>query len=165
MAVKTRRSVARVIAQSKGRPDTDWRKVSSRDYVRYDAADAALYCRDMQEAGASLNDLWRFGILQTLDYYTSAMKVGGSELAEQVFTRAPALTNCAELDAAFAALAEYLGHRDGWEPPGWSADVARHTGQWYVPQSSAFYAQAEDESPLPFRRRGVYITRDDLTRA
>lgn len=165
MAVKTRRSVASVIAQSKNRPDTDWRNVSSRDYVRHDVADAALYCRELWEAEASLNDLWRFGVLQTLDYYNSAMKVGGVRLAKQVFTRTPAPTESAELDAAFAALAEYLAHHDGWTPPVWSADAGRQTEQWYVPQSPAFYSQAEEESPLPFRRRGVYITLDDLTRA
>ena len=165
MAVKTRRSVAGVIAHSKARPETDWSKVSAREQVRLDAADAAGECRELRESGASLNDLWRFGVLQSLDYYNSAMKVGGVGLAAQVFERAPESSGCVEVDAAFAALAEHLAYRDDWVPPTWSLDEARTVDGWYVPQSPAFYAQAEAESPQAFRHRGIYITTDDLSRA
>lgn len=166
MALKSkRRSVSGVIAHSKARPETDWSKVSRRSTLNSDAYDAAESCRALLKDGATLNQLWRFGVLQTLDYYNSAKKVGGVQLASQVFVREPALTGSSEIDAAFAALADYLATRDGWPTPQWANNPSRSTSRWYAAQSAGFYEQADRESPSEFRSRGVYIAGNDLSRA
>lgn len=54
-------------------------------------------------AGNDVSDSWRFGVLQTLDDYTSTLRRGGAQLASQVFTEPPAPTGAKEIDAAFAA--------------------------------------------------------------
>lgn len=85
--------------------------------VRHTAAQNAANCRRVLHKGETLEACWRFGILQTLDDYTSALRRGGPSLAAGVFTDEPARAGAAEIDAAFAALAEHLANRDGWEAP------------------------------------------------
>jgi hypothetical protein len=112
-----------------------------------------------------LNDCWRFGILQTLDDYTSTLKRGGPGLAAGVFTDRPRPTGSKEVDAAFAALAEHLAARDGWETPQWAMDPASHAGQWYPAVPDIFKEEADQESPPAFRARGIWITSRSLLRA
>jgi hypothetical protein len=77
------------------------------------ARDAAELIADSEPPTAG----WRFGVLQTLDDYTLTCRRGGTELGARVFTDPPAPTGSVELDAAFAALADYLAERDGWAAP------------------------------------------------
>ncbi len=84
----------------------------------------------------------------------------------RVFARVPAQTGSDAVDAAFAALAQYLAARDGWDPPAWSTDRARVASErWYVAQLPAFRPEADRESPPEFRARNVFIGANDLNRA
>ena len=73
---------------------------NTRIGVRHTAADSALTCRALLTDGQNLDDCWRFGVLQTLDHYTSAMRRGGAELASDVFAEEPPRTGAPQLDAA-----------------------------------------------------------------
>lgn len=133
--------------------------------VRHTAAQNATACRTMLAAGEPLDACWRFGILQTLDDYTSALRRGGSDLAAGVFADEPPPTGSVEVDAAFAALAEYLAGREGWPVPEWALDPERATAGWYPAVPVIFHAEADRESPEAFRRRGILITSRSLARA
>ncbi|MFT4232800.1 MAG: hypothetical protein QM606_08525 [Leucobacter sp.] len=134
--------------------------------VRHTAAQNAEACRTLLADGESLDGCWRFGILQTVDDYTSVLRRGGPDIAAGVFTVEPPRTGSAQLDAAFAALADYLADRDGWPTPVWASDATRHTATaWYPAVPVIFRADAERESPEAFRRRGILITARSLARA
>ncbi|WP_196716709.1 hypothetical protein [Actinomyces trachealis] len=125
------------------------------------AADvAALMLR-----GDSLDDAWRFGVLQTIDDYNSNMRRGGTTHARHVFDDEPAPTGSAQIDAAFAALADYLAQRDGWQVPDWAGKPWRVTSDWYPVVISWGRDEARRTSPRAFRRRGIYITPLGLARA
>lgn len=133
--------------------------------VRHTAADTAAECAARLASGGSDDECWRFGILQTLDDYTSALRRGGVSLAAAVLDPAPAPTGSLRLDAAFAALADHLAERDGWVPPAWALDPARRTDAWFPAVPEIFRTEAERESPRAFRQRGVFITARSLNRA
>lgn len=133
--------------------------------VRNTAAQNATACRTLINDGEALDVCWRFGILQTLDDYTSALRRGGRNLAAGVFADEPPRTGSVEVDAAFAALAEHLAGRDGWPTPAWAQDPSRATDGWYPAVPAIFHADADRESPEAFRRRGILITSRSLARA
>lgn len=133
--------------------------------VRNTAAQNAAACRTLLSSGEHLDECWRFGILQTLDDYTSTLRRGGPGLAAGVFTDEPPHTGAVEVDAVFAALAEYLAERDGWQMPSWVLDASRCTDAWYPAVPAIFHADADQESPEAFRRRGILITSRSLARA
>jgi len=133
--------------------------------VRHTAADNALRCAELLAAGESLDARWRFGVLQTLDDYTSTLRRGGAALAALVFTAVPAPTGSDEVDAAFAALADHLAERDGWPVPGWALDPARRADGWYPAVPDTWRAEAERDSPRAFAQRGIFITARSLNRA
>jgi hypothetical protein len=158
-------SVGELVARAQAAPEPDWKALYGHIGLRNDAADAAERCARLIGEGESLNACWRFGILQTVDYYDSCARRGGVELGAQVFEREPRRTGAVEIDAAFAALAEHLAVRDEWTTPRWASDPTRRTRPWHAAQSSAFYAEADLESPPAFRSRGVYIGANALNRA
>lgn len=133
--------------------------------VRHTAAQNAEACLTLLAEGESLDGCWRFGVLQTLDDYSSVLRRGGPDLAARVFAVEPPRTGSPELDAAFAALGEYLAARDGWSAPAWVHDSSRGTDAWYPAVPAIFRADADRESPEPFRRRGIFITARSLARA
>lgn len=133
--------------------------------LRHTAAQNASTCRGLLADGENLDDCWRFGILQTLDDYTSALHRGGPGLAAGVFTDEPPRTGAAEVDAAFAALAEYLAERDGWQSPHWAHDSMRRTASWYPAVPAILHGEARRDSPEAFRRREILITSRFLARA
>ena len=155
-------SVAALLDAARATPET---APSQSVGVRNTAAQNAAACRTLLTSGESLDECWRFGILQTLDDYTSALRRGGPGLAAEVFTDEPPRTGAVEVDAAFAALAEYLAERDGWQAPGWALDASRRTTAWYPAVPAIFHAEADQESPEAFRRRGILITSRSLARA
>ena len=70
------------------------------------------------------------------------------------------------MDAAFAAMAEYLARRDGWTVPAWAALPEREAWPWwFVTDLRGLHPRALVESPSSFRRRGVFITDGALERA
>lgn len=133
--------------------------------VRQTAADNARACRKLLAEGQGLDVCWRFGILQTLDDYTSVLRRGGLTMAVGVFTDEPEPTGAAQVDAAFAALADHLAERDDWQPPAWALDSTRRTDTWYPAVPDIFRADADRESPRAFRQRGILITARSLARA
>lgn len=133
--------------------------------VRHTVAGNVGACRSLLAAGEGLDACWRFGILQTLDDYTSTLHRGGTGLAAGVFVEEPEPTEAGELDAAFAALAEHLAERDGWQTPAWALDPTRRTEAWYPAVPAIFHADADRESPRAFRQRGIFITGRSLSRA
>lgn len=133
--------------------------------IRHTAAQNAAACRTLVAEGEGLDACWRFGILQTMDDYTSVLRRGGPDLASQVFKESPPRTGAEQLDAAFAALAEYLAVQDGWQVPEWASDPDRSTSNWYPAVPVLYLADAERESPDAFRRRGILITSRSLARA
>lgn len=155
-------SVGALLDAARGVPET---APNASAEVRHTAAQNAAACRTMLAAGERLDACWRFGILQTLDDYTSAQRRCGPGLAAGVFTEEPPRTGSGELDAAFAALAEHLAERDGWPTPAWASDPGRRTTAWYPSVPAIFRADADRESPEAFRRRGIYITSRSLARA
>ena len=112
-----------------------------------------------------MDGCWRFGVLQTLDDYTSTLRRGGVKLAAGVFTDEPPRTGAAQLDAAFAALADYLSARDAWAAPEWTFDPSRETETWYPAVPEVMRGEADADSPHQFRRRGILITSRSLERA
>jgi len=131
----------------------------------HDVAGNARHVADLVAAGDSLGNCWRFGVLQTLDDYTSTLRRGGPGLAATVFDDEPPRTGSPEIDAAFAALAEFLADRDGWPVPAWALDGDRRVESWYPEVPWFDRAEAEESSPAPFRARGIYITTRSLARA
>lgn len=133
--------------------------------VRHTAAEIAARSAALLAAGDTVEACWRFGILQTLDDYTSTLRRGGVQLAAEVFTDEPAPTGSAELDAAFAALADHLAERDGWRAQAWALDPARRADRWFPAVPAIFRGEAEQDSPRAFRQRGIFITGRSLNRA
>lgn len=133
--------------------------------VRHTAADNAARSAVLLNTGDTPEACWRFGILQTLDDYTSILRRGGVPLAAEVFADEPALTGSAQLDTAFAALADHLAERDGWQTPTWALDPQRRVDGWFPAVPAIFRAEAEQDSPRAFRERGIFITRRSLNRA
>lgn len=133
--------------------------------VRHTAAENARRCAELVAARDSLDACWRFGILQTVDDYISTLRRGGVTLAAQVFAEEPPSTGAVQIDAAFAALADHLAERDGWQAPAWVDDPARRTSGWYPGVPGIFRAEADRESPRAFAARGILITGRSLARA
>jgi hypothetical protein len=69
--------------------------------------------------GERLSRLWRYVFVQMLDDYASVLRHAGIPAAARMGAGAPRSTGDARVDAAFAAMADYLARRDGWTvPPG-----------------------------------------------
>ena len=81
--------------------------------IGLDAADAALLADDLLVQGETLQSVWRYAIVQLLDDYSHDLARDGASFASRRFDREPPTTRSAEVDAALAALAEYLARRDG----------------------------------------------------
>ena len=115
--------------------------------------------------GERLSRLWRYVFAQMLDDYTSVLRHAGISAAAQMWTDEPRSTGDSRVDAAFAAMAEYLARRDGWTPPAWARLPQREAWPWwFVTDLRGLHAQALVESPSSFRRRGVFITSGALDR-
>ena len=127
--------------------------------------DAAVLARRMLDEGEPLERVWRFAIVQMLDDYTSVLRHDGLEAAAALWAVEPMATGDSRVDAAFAALAEYLARRDGWLVPHWARAPEREAlPWWFVTNLRGLHPRALVESPASFRRRGVFITTDALER-
>ena len=129
------------------------------------AATAARLAEQMLADSDSLLDVWRFCIIQLLDDYSNEAVREGAETASWRFHEEPLPTGSSEVDAGLAALAEYLARRDGWPTPQWASDPSRYSPQWwFVTPLRGMHATALQQSPPSFRKRGVFITADALSR-
>jgi hypothetical protein len=129
------------------------------------ADDAAGAAASMLADGERLSRLWRYVFAQMLDDYTSALRHAGGATAAQMWTDAPRATGDTRVDAALAAMAEYLARRDGWTVPPWARLPEREAWPWwFVSDLRGLHPRALVESPSSFRRRGVFITSGALDR-
>jgi hypothetical protein len=120
----------------------------------------------MLQEGEQLSRLWRYVFVQMLDDYTSVLHHAGVPAAARMWASAPRSTGDIRVDAAFAAMAEYLARRDGWDVPSWARLPGREAWPWwFVTDLRGLHPRALVESPSSFRRRGVFITSGALDRA
>lgn len=128
--------------------------------------DAAVVAAGMVSADARLQDVWRHAIVQLLDDYTSVLRHQGCAAAQAMWADRPQPTGDRRVDAAFAALGEHLARRDGWPAPRWVRDPTLEAMPWwFVTALKGLHPRALVESPLSFRKRGIFITRGALQRA
>src|ERR1700753_2833298 len=109
--------------------------------------------------GERLSRLWRYVFAQLLDDYSSVLHHAGIQAAAQMWSDAPRGTGDNRIDAAFAAMAEYLARRDGWTTPAWARlrlPEREAWPWWFVSDLRGVHPQALVESPSSFRRRGVF---------
>ncbi|MGH3167327.1 MAG: hypothetical protein ACRDN0_15730 [Trebonia sp.] len=137
------------------------------DVRAYETADqAAGSAAAMLGGGERLSRLWRYVFAQLLDDYASVLRHAGTQAAARMWSQAPRSTGDSRVDAAFAAMAEYLARRDGWTVPAWARLPEREAWPWwFVTDLRGLHPQALVESPSSFRRRGVFITSGALERA
>lgn len=130
------------------------------------AAGAAELARSLIEAGEPLTVAWRHCVLQLLDDYLSDVRHESPREARRRFDAEPAPTGSPQVDAALASLAEHLSRRDGWDTPMWALQPSRYCKEWwFVTPFAGMHATALQQSPLSFRKRGVFITAEALSRA
>jgi hypothetical protein len=133
--------------------------------IGLDAAGAALLADDLLGEGETLQSVWRYVIIQLLDDYTHDLARAGVSAASQRFTPEPPVTRSTEVDAALAALAEYLARRDHWALPPWARKPGRYSSKWwFVTPLRGMHPTALQESPPSFRTRGIFITAGALSR-
>ncbi|HEY1621300.1 MAG TPA: hypothetical protein VGG25_26995 [Streptosporangiaceae bacterium] len=133
--------------------------------IGLDAAGAAQLANDLLAEGETLQSVWRYAIVQILDDYSHDLAHAGASVASQRFSSEPPPTSSAEVDAALAALAEYLARRDGWPVPSWARKPGRYSPKWwFVSPLRGMHATALQESPPSFRTRGIFITAGALIR-
>lgn len=77
----------------------------------------------------------------------------------------PGPTGDLRLDAYLAGLAEHFAREDGRDPPGWVEDPSRFLDRsWFREPRPHFWPLALVQSPLPFRRRLVFIEESEFER-
>lgn len=113
----------------------------------------------------ALSSAWRHGVLQLLDNYERARRRSGLPSAARLFREPPPSSGDHRYAAAIAGLAEHLARRDGWTPPRWAFEPERYAEPWwFVAGLRSLRPTALVESPLAFRKRGVFITKNALER-
>ncbi|MCK9894185.1 hypothetical protein [Frankia sp. AgB32] len=128
--------------------------------------DAASVAAGMISADARRQDVWRHAIVQLLDDYTSLQRNQAPDAAQAMWADRPQPSGDRRVDAAFAALGEHLARRDGWPAPRWVRDPAPEAMPWwFVTALKGLHPRALVESPLSFRKRGIFITTGALQRA
>jgi hypothetical protein len=85
----------------------------------------------MLRDGERLSRLWRYVFAQMLDDYMSVRRHAGILAAARMWAGAPRSTGDNRVDAAFAAMAEYLARRDGWAVPSWARLPEREAWPWW----------------------------------
>jgi hypothetical protein len=112
--------------------------------IGLDAVGAAMLADDLLLEGETLQSVWRYAIMQLLDDYSHDL---------------------AEVDAALAALAEYLARRDNWSVPSWARKPGRYSAKWwFATPLRGMHPTALQESPPSFCTRGVFMTAGALSR-
>jgi class 3 adenylate cyclase len=89
------------------------------------AAAAARFAQRLLADNGQLRQVWRFVLIQLLDDYASVVRHDGVAAASGMWTLEPPQTGSSQVDAALAAMAEYLARRDGWLEPGRVRDPRR----------------------------------------
>ena len=97
--------------------------------IGLDAVSAALLADDLLRDGETLQSVWRYVIVKLLDDYSHDRARSGTAVASGRFNNEPPPTQSAEVDAALAALAEYLARRDNWPLPSWARKPGWYSGK------------------------------------
>ncbi|WP_239335512.1 hypothetical protein [Frankia sp. CiP3] len=106
-----------------------------------------------------------FGTFGMIDDYSSVLRREGAARAAAMWLPSPCPTGDRRVDAALAALGEHLARGDGWPAPPWTRETAREAEPWwFVASLRGMHPRALVESPLAFRKRGVFITSGALER-
>src|SRR5258708_2083802 len=133
--------------------------------IGLDALGAALLADDLLRDGETLQAVWRYVVVQLLDDYDHDLARAGTVVASRRFSHEPPATRSTEVDAALAALAEYLARRDNWPLPSWARKPGRYSSRWwFVTPLRGMYPTALQESPPSFRPRGVFVAAGALSR-
>jgi hypothetical protein len=93
--------------------------------------DAAAVAVGMVAAESRLQDVWRHTVVQLLDDYTSVRRHEGVEAAQAMWSDRPRPAGDRRVDAAFAALGEYLARRDNWRARLWVRDPTLEAVPWW----------------------------------
>jgi hypothetical protein len=140
-------------------------EVTMSTTIGLDVGGAASLAAEMLARRESLLMVWRHCLVQLLDDYSREAARLGAETAASRFDIEPPLSGAPEVDAALAALAEFLARRDGWPAPAWARDPGRYSPRWwFVTPLRGMHPTALQESPPSFRTRGVFVTAGGLSR-
>ena len=112
-----------------------------------DAVAAALRKGDERRA-------WRL-LLQQLDDFRGSSSAGRAWMVADE----PPLTDDRRYDAAIAALVEHLCARSSTAIPPWTSQPCRAVEPWWFPADlPALEPAALRDSPISFKRHGVFVT-------
>jgi hypothetical protein len=103
----------------------------------------------------------RFAVRELLDEF--ALR-GRDDLRAAAFAEEPSPVD-QHVDAYLGALAEHLARSCGLSVPSWAlADARVLDHMWFPGVARGFRPTALRESPVAFRRRGIFIARGALSR-
>lgn len=157
-------SVGQLLEYSLSLPDEP--KGNGPKEIRHDVASTATQAAKELVDGLSINQLWRYAVLQLLDDYISTSKRAGTHTARRMFDKKPELTGSKKIDAALAGLCAWLADRDGWNPPDWISDADRFLpSPWFPDDNRIFHDEAYESSPLSFSNRNIHVRPKALSRA
>lgn len=83
----------------------------------------------------------------------------------QLTKDAPSLSGDSRYDALIAAIVEDACVSVGAPTPPWVYEDTRAVKQWYLTDIESLHEDADRETPPIYRRHGVYILEDELSRA
>ncbi|MHB1533317.1 MAG: hypothetical protein ACYC1D_01640 [Acidimicrobiales bacterium] len=111
-------------------------------------------------AGGEDGEPWRW-LLQFVDDFRGSSSAGRAILVEAV----PPVTGDRRYDAAIAALVEHLCAGAGMVAPAWTGDPERFAEPWwFVAGLPGYRAAALRDSPISFKRHGVFVTKEAFER-
>ena len=160
-------SIGQLLEHSLTEPKYDWSQDAKAYQLRYDAADYTAYAATLLHHGESLTQAWRFGILQTVDAYRSALRHGRMDIVAQIGRREPKLTGSSDLDAAIAALVELVTTQQALPTPDWVNEPQRiiePSRMLFTNCHPALEQEAHETCPPAFRRHGVIVAANELSR-
>lgn len=160
---------SRHIHRVSGYPAQAIKAVTLRQGARTDLKTAnhlvpAAQAFTMAETGAAIGETEdeRARLRIFFEFLRGADETGTSAL--DLIVDEPALIGEHRFDALLAAAAEYISARWGRPGPLWSVSIERFLDTaWWVSDLPSVRAFAAVWTPAPFRRRGIYLDRHDLT--
>ena len=84
---------------------------------------------------------------------------------EQLTRDAPPFTGDSRYDALIAAIVENACVSNGAPTPPWVYETTRSVEKWYLTDVESLHGEADRETPPIYRRHGVFILEDELSRA
>lgn len=95
--------------------------------------------------------------------FLTDVREAGSETKQAMIRDEPPGTGDERFDAYLGAVAEHLAFHNNLSKPDWCEGDGRFLNEsWAVPDGERHKSMALIESPAAFRRRGIFIMKDDL---